>query len=110
MSNEAGPDTWIVVEKILEPGERLPDDWPVAGTTGYDFLNRVTGILIDPEGERPLTDFFARFTGISADYPAMVRDKKHLVLKELQGAHQPWHAARGETKAAQPADSDRLRA
>src|SRR5207248_9149002 len=39
-----------------------------------------------PEGERPLTDFFSHFTGISADYPAMVRDKKHLVLKELFGS------------------------
>jgi (1->4)-alpha-D-glucan 1-alpha-D-glucosylmutase len=84
--HEHAPNGWIVVEKILEPGERLPDDWPVAGTTGYDFLNRVTGLLIDPEGERPLTAFFARFTGVSSDYLAMVRDKKHLVLKELFGS------------------------
>ncbi len=37
------PNGWIVVEKILEPGEKLPDDWPVAGTTGYDFLNKRHG-------------------------------------------------------------------
>jgi (1->4)-alpha-D-glucan 1-alpha-D-glucosylmutase len=80
------PDGWIVVEKILEPGERLPGDWPVAGTTGYDFLNRVTGLLVDPAGEGPLTEFFGRFTGITTDYPALVRDKKHLVLKELFGS------------------------
>ena len=85
-STSTPPDGWIVVEKILEPGERLPDDWPVAGTTGYDFLNRVTGLLIDASGEAPLTDFFTRFTGVTADYPAMVRDKKHLVLKELFGS------------------------
>ena len=42
--------------------------------------------MIDPEGEGPLTDLFARFTGVSADYKAMVRDKKHLVLKELFGS------------------------
>src|SRR4051794_2116213 len=75
--HERAPNGWIVVEKILEPGEQIPDDWPVAGTTGYDFLNKVTGLLIDPEGERPLTDFFTRFTGVPADYRAMVRDKKH---------------------------------
>jgi (1->4)-alpha-D-glucan 1-alpha-D-glucosylmutase len=77
------PRGWIVVEKILEPGEELPDDWPVAGTTGYDFLNRVTGLLVDPEGERPLTDFYRGFADVDTDYPALVRDKKHLVLKEL---------------------------
>ncbi len=84
--HEFAPGGWIVVEKILEPGERLPDDWPVAGTTGYDFLNRVTGLLIDASGEVPLTEFFARFTGVAADYQSMVRDKKHLVLKELFGS------------------------
>jgi (1->4)-alpha-D-glucan 1-alpha-D-glucosylmutase len=80
------PDGWIVVEKILAPDERLPDDWPVAGTTGYEFLNRVTGLLIDPSAEQALTDLFLRFTGVTDDYPTMVRDKKHLVLKELFGS------------------------
>jgi (1->4)-alpha-D-glucan 1-alpha-D-glucosylmutase len=45
------PESWIVVEKILEPGEELPEDWPVAGTVGYDFLNQVNGLLIDAEWE-----------------------------------------------------------
>ena len=60
---QAAPGAWITVEKILEPGEDLPVHWPVAGTTGYDFLNRVTGLFIDPAGERPVTDFYASFTG-----------------------------------------------
>ena len=38
---------------------RLPDDWPVAGTTGYDFLNRLGGLFVDPAGEGPITDFYA---------------------------------------------------
>jgi (1->4)-alpha-D-glucan 1-alpha-D-glucosylmutase len=84
--HEYAPGGWMVVEKILTPRERLPDDWPVAGTTGYDFLNVVTALLVDSEGEQPLTDFFTRFTGVTADYRAMVRDKKHLVLKELFGS------------------------
>ncbi|NYL27573.1 hypothetical protein GPV77_24585, partial [Salmonella enterica subsp. enterica serovar Typhimurium] len=41
-----GPGFYIVVEKILEPGEKLRD-WPVAGTTGYDVLNQLDGILVD---------------------------------------------------------------
>jgi (1->4)-alpha-D-glucan 1-alpha-D-glucosylmutase len=84
--HEHAPNGWIVVEKILASRERLPEDWPVAGTTGYDFLNLVTALFVDPAGEQPLTDLFARFTGVAVDYPAMVRDKKHLVLKELFGS------------------------
>ena len=37
-SPTATGDAWVVVEKILEGDERLPDDWPCAGTTGYDLL------------------------------------------------------------------------
>jgi (1->4)-alpha-D-glucan 1-alpha-D-glucosylmutase len=82
----AAPDAWIVVEKILEPGERLPESWPVDGTTGYDFLNVVGGLFIDPEGEQPLTDLYADLTGPCADYPELVWQKKHLVLEELLAA------------------------
>ena len=84
--HKAAPNGWIVVEKILEPGEALPDDWPIAGTTGYDFLNRLGGLFVDPAGEGPMTDFYAAFTGEPVDYIAMVRDKKHYVLKELFGS------------------------
>jgi (1->4)-alpha-D-glucan 1-alpha-D-glucosylmutase len=84
--NRAVPKGWIVVEKILEPGEALPDGWPVAGTTGYDFLNRLGGLFVDAAGEKPITDFYAAFTGEPVDYPAMVRDKKQYVLKELFGS------------------------
>jgi (1->4)-alpha-D-glucan 1-alpha-D-glucosylmutase len=85
----AAPDAWIVVEKILEPGERLPESWPVDGTTGYDFLNLVGGLFVDPEGERPLTELYAELAGVSsgcADYPELVWQKKHLVLEELLAA------------------------
>jgi (1->4)-alpha-D-glucan 1-alpha-D-glucosylmutase len=84
--HDHAPNGWIIAEKILESQEQLPDDWPVAGTTGYDFLNVVTALQVDPAGEQPLTDLFTRFTGVTADYRAMVRDKKHLVLKELFGS------------------------
>jgi (1->4)-alpha-D-glucan 1-alpha-D-glucosylmutase len=46
----AAPDAWLVVEKILEAGEPLPD-WPVAGTTGYDALREVSGLFLDPSAE-----------------------------------------------------------
>jgi (1->4)-alpha-D-glucan 1-alpha-D-glucosylmutase len=80
---QAAPGAWITVEKILEPGENLPVHWPVAGTTGYDFLNRVTGLFVDPTGEKPVTDFYAAFTGEPTDYLAIVREKKRQALQQL---------------------------
>jgi len=82
----AAPDAWIVVEKILEPGERLPRTWPVAGTTGYDFLNLVAGLFVDPAGEAPLTQFYGEFTGEETDYAAVVHKKKLLVLHDMFGS------------------------
>jgi (1->4)-alpha-D-glucan 1-alpha-D-glucosylmutase len=79
----AAPGAWIIVEKILEPGEELPANWPVAGTTGYDFLNRVTGLFVDSAGKKLMTDFYAAFTGEPADYHAIVREKKRQALQQL---------------------------
>jgi (1->4)-alpha-D-glucan 1-alpha-D-glucosylmutase len=84
--SSAAPGKWIVLEKILEPGERLPASWPVAGTTGYDFLNRAFGVFVDPEGEAPLTTFYAEFTGQPTDYHALVIDRKLFVLREVLGS------------------------
>ncbi len=46
---------YVVAEKILAEGESLPEDWMVAGTTGYDFLNEANGLFVDaaaPQGDR----------------------------------------------------------
>ncbi|WP_083924132.1 malto-oligosyltrehalose synthase [Nocardiopsis lucentensis] len=48
-------DGWVVVEKILAPGEDPPQSWPVDGTTGYDALREVCGVFVDPDGEPALT-------------------------------------------------------
>ena len=45
------PEAWITVEKILEPGETLPSDWPVEGTTGYDAMREVNGVFVDHDHE-----------------------------------------------------------
>jgi (1->4)-alpha-D-glucan 1-alpha-D-glucosylmutase len=52
----------VWVEKILHPGEKLRD-WPVQGTVGYEFLNDVQGVFIDPAGEAPLTDLWVELSG-----------------------------------------------
>jgi (1->4)-alpha-D-glucan 1-alpha-D-glucosylmutase len=83
--HEEAPDAWVVVEKILEPGERLPD-WPVAGTTGYDFLNRIGGVFVDPAGEQRLTQGYARFTQQPGDYDDVVATTKRLAVRQVLAA------------------------
>lgn len=51
---DAAPGAWLLVEKILEPGESLPDDWPVHGTTGYDALGDIAQLMTDPGGAAAL--------------------------------------------------------
>ncbi len=80
------PKAWIVVEKILEPGEPLPKSWPVQGTTGYDFLNQLNGLFIDAAAEKAFTGLYASFTGERVDYPALLAEKKRIVLKTLLAA------------------------
>ena len=72
---------WVVAEKILAPGEALPPDWPVAGTTGYDFLNEVNGLFIDPAGEGPLTELYANWIGHATDIHQATYDAKRTMLR-----------------------------
>ncbi len=86
---EAAPDAWIVIEKILEPGEALPPEWPVDGTTGYDAMQRITALFVDPRREVALTRAYATFIGHSDDYPSYaqtVDESKQLVLRRVLAA------------------------
>lgn len=80
---ELAPRAWIIVEKILQPREEMPDDWPVDGTVGYDFLNQVNGLFIESKNEKALADFYSVFTGELLDSGKTVREKKFLVLETL---------------------------
>ncbi len=77
------PGSWIVVEKVLATSEDLPEDWPVAGTTGYDFLNRVLGLFVDPAAEQAMTDVYERFTGQAEPYSEVSYQCRHQVMREL---------------------------
>jgi (1->4)-alpha-D-glucan 1-alpha-D-glucosylmutase len=83
---EIRPGLWVVVEKILGPGERLPEDWPVDGTTGYDFMARLTSVFVDPAGEEALTRAYATLTGEPTDYAAVLHAKKLQVLEDVLGS------------------------
>ena len=65
---EASGGRWTVVEKILEPGEDLPRAGRTAGTTGYDALAEVDGVLVDPAGEAALTALDTELAGRAVDY------------------------------------------
>ncbi|WP_026426026.1 malto-oligosyltrehalose synthase [Actinokineospora inagensis] len=69
---------WIVVEKILEPGEELPSSWPVAGTTGYDALREFCGVFIDPAAEGAFTAL-AESLDVPTDYDAMRGEARRLI-------------------------------
>ena len=77
---------WVVVEKILEPGEQLRHDWACTGTTGYDALNNVLGLFVDAAGEAPLTALWQSVTGDAATYEQVVAETKRLVLSEVLSA------------------------
>ena len=74
------PNAYVVVEKVLEPNEQLPGDWPVEGTTGYDYMHLATGVLIDPSNEKLLDDFYRDFTGLDDDLNELKRAKKLLMM------------------------------
>jgi (1->4)-alpha-D-glucan 1-alpha-D-glucosylmutase len=78
----AAPQAWTVAEKILEIGEKLPN-WPIAGTTGYEFGARCIGLFVDPRGEEPLTRLYEELTAETTPYRELAYRKKHQVLREL---------------------------
>jgi len=82
--HEATGGRWTVVEKILADGEPLPAAWPVAGTTGYDALRHVDGVLTDPAGAGELLGRYRRFADPRADrggvWEATVRRAAHEVV------------------------------
>ncbi len=70
---------YVLVEKILEPGEELSAEWATSGTTGYDALVLIDRLLTDPAGEAPLTALENRLRGAPVDWQRMVHDNKRAV-------------------------------
>jgi (1->4)-alpha-D-glucan 1-alpha-D-glucosylmutase len=77
---------YLVVEKILARDETLHEDWPVDGTTGYEFANLVTGLLVDARGEGPLTDAWHDFAGDRRAFADIVRECKIRIMKNEMAA------------------------
>lgn len=79
-----GPEMFpLYVEKILGDHEDLREGWPVCGTTGYDFTNDVTQVLVDPAGERALRRAYNRVLGSTAPpFAAVAYDAKRQVMAQ----------------------------
>jgi (1->4)-alpha-D-glucan 1-alpha-D-glucosylmutase len=77
---------YVVVEKILEPGEELPAQWPVAGTSGYDFLNAVNQVFTDQAGENAMRACYERFTGQAPDWAQTMHAAKLQVMRDTLAA------------------------
>lgn len=73
---------YIVVEKILAPRERLPADWLTNGTTGYDFMDQVGGVLHDPAGEAALTHLWMSLTGRPGEFETEEEEARRQVLRD----------------------------
>lgn len=71
----------LLVEKILEPGERLPSAWAVDGTTGYEFATAVSGLWVDPRSEAALTALYQSFTGDRLSFREHAYESKKHVLR-----------------------------
>lgn len=70
---------YVLIEKILEPGEALPTGMATSGTTGYDVLAQIDRVLTDPAGERPLTELDTRLRGEELDWHELIHDSKRYV-------------------------------
>ncbi|MGF1477140.1 MAG: malto-oligosyltrehalose synthase [Geminicoccaceae bacterium] len=76
---------WLLVEKILGPGEDLPESWPVAGTTGYEMLNVILKLFVEPAGLRKLDEVYRRFGGDPECFDALVaRSKRDILERSLR--------------------------
>ena len=71
---------YVIAEKILTGNEKLPDEWPIYGTTGYNFSNLVNGLFVDQQSERKLDRIYRAFIGRHANFKELVYECKKLVM------------------------------
>ena len=77
---------YVLVEKILHPGEDLPSSWATAGTTGYDALALLDRVLTDPAAQEPLDLLETRLRGAPLDWEQLVHDTKRAVADGILGS------------------------
>ncbi len=82
LRSATGPSpVYIVAEKILSAGERLPEGWPIDGTTGYDFLAQASGLFVDRRAEPLLTSLYRELTGDRRSFAEHALAAKRAVMR-----------------------------
>ncbi len=82
----AGDNTYILIEKILEKGEAINPEWPIQGTTGYDFLSQLNALFINKEAEEAFSHLYEEVSGSTTDFKQLVWENKKLILHQrMQG-------------------------
>jgi len=77
---------FVVVEKILNADEQLSSDWPVHGTTGYEFASTVNNLFVDRRNERALDDIYRRFNRERGSFADLAyRSKKQVLHETMSG-------------------------
>lgn len=79
--NACESSPYVVIEKILTGGERLPSDWAVCGTTGYDFSNLVNGLFVDPSADRRLDRIYRSFINDNSDFDYLAYRSRKLIIR-----------------------------
>ena len=74
---------YVIVEKILSGAEKLPKEWPVQGTTGYEYLNAINRLFVHPEGAREIERIYFRFLGRQLIYEDVLYQRKKIVMSTL---------------------------
>ena len=82
-NNGRTKDFYVVVEKILSEEESLPTEWPVHGTTGYDFMNALNGLFVDASNMPAVENAYAQFIREHIHYPDLAYRKKKQVMDSL---------------------------
>ncbi|MGD9741898.1 MAG: malto-oligosyltrehalose synthase [Dongiaceae bacterium] len=77
-----GRPFYVLIEKILARRERLRESWPVAGTTGYEFIDLATHLFVDPAGETDLDRAYRQCLGHAADFDAIIAASKDRVIDD----------------------------
>ena len=72
---------YIIAEKILTKGEKIPADWPLYGTTGYDFLNSLNGIFVDIGNAKAFDHIYSEFIKMEINFKDIVYKTKKLVMQ-----------------------------
>lgn len=86
LRERGGEGFFLLVEKILGSEETLPADWPVQGTTGYEFANQVMHTLVSDEGLGQLAATYDKFLGFHLDFREVVYRSKKLVMQTSMAA------------------------